>query len=503
MAVPLSQENLDRLPASVPRPRYDRSQVGQAMVHIGVGGFHRAHQAVYAEDLLHQGGDRCWGYCGIGLLPRDAQMRDAMAGQDCLYTLVERTTGGDRPRVVGSIVGYLFALDDREAVLEKLASPDTRIISLTITEGGYYIDPSTGGLDADHSELRHDLAHPHEPACSFGYLLEALDRRRCRGLPPPTLMSCDNVQGNGDVLKRNLGAFAELRDPVLARWLEGCAFPNSMVDRITPAAEASHRELVRSGFGIDDRCPVMTEGFRQWVIEDRFAQGRPAWEQAGALITTDVAPYETMKLRLLNGSHQALCYIGMLLGYEFAHEAMADPDIRRLLELTMEREVVGLIPVVPGVDLAEYRVSLLERFGNPAIRDQLSRIGIYGSAGMPKFLLRSIEEQLERGGPIALLSFTVAAWFRFLAGTDEQGRKLELKDPMSARLQGLAVQGGHDPAPLLGVREIFSAHLAGASGFVRRVQDGLESFYRIGARATLQRALSLTTPDGGRPAARW
>lgn len=491
MSLKLSQETLDRIPAPVARPRYVRRKVGQAMVHIGVGGFHRAHQAVYADDLLNQGGDPSWGYCGIGLLPHDARMRDVLNAQDCLYTVVERAPGGDAARVIGSITGFLFAPENREAVLEKLASPGTRIISLTITEGGYYIDTNTGSLNATHPDLRRDLEHPHEPLCSFGYLLEAMDRRRKPGGKPVTLMSCDNVQGNGDVLKRNLGAYAEMRDPGLARWIrDNCAFPNSMVDRITPATEPAHVAMVREKFGIADGWPVVTESFRQWVIEDHFACGRPEWEDAGALLTDDVAPYETIKLRVLNGSHQMLCYIGMLLGHEFAHQATTDPDIRLLLALTLDREVTSLLPHVSGVDISDYKKSMFERFGNPAICDQLSRIGSYGSPGMPKFLLRSIEEQLEHGRPIELLSFTVAAWFRFLEGKDERGRELPLKDPMGARLREIALEWKGDPRGLLGVREIFSEKLANSPLFEGHVRKILESFHRIGARATLRQAIA-------------
>ncbi|MBV8225067.1 MAG: mannitol dehydrogenase family protein, partial [Verrucomicrobia bacterium] len=298
--------------------------------------------------------------------------------------------------------------------------------------------------------------------------------------------SCDNLQGNGEMIKRMLLAFAELRDPTLHNWLQqNCAFPNSMVDRITPATTDEHRALVREKFGIDDGWPVMTEPFKQWVIEDHFPLGRPAWQKAGAQMTLDVLPYEKMKLRLLNASHQALCYIGMLLGYEFAHEAMADPQIRKLVEDMMEIEVTELIPPVPGVDLTEYKKTLIERFANPAIRDQLARIGTEGSARIPKFVLPSIEERLERGGPIRNLSFTVACWFRYLTGKDDEGHDLPINDPMSKMLCEAAVSGGKDPQKLLSIHQVFSERLASAPRFVAEVRDALESLYDKGARATL------------------
>jgi mannitol 2-dehydrogenase len=414
-----------------------------------------------------------------------------MREQDCLYTLVERSVAGDRARVVGSIVNFLFAPDDREAVIEKMAAPETKIVSMTITEGGYYIHSGTGGLDAQHPDIRQDLAYPHEPACSFGFLLEALDRRRRRGQAPFTVMSCDNIQGNGDAAKRTLLAFAELRDPALANWLRvNGAFPNSMVDRITPATTDEHRSLVREKFGIDDGWPVMTESFRQWVIEDHFTQGRPAWENVGAQMTADVMPYEKMKLRLLNASHQALCYIGVLLGYEFVHEAMNDPDIIKLVELLMDREVTPVVPEVPGVDLADYKKKVIERFANPAVRDQLLRIGLYGSSGLPKFLLPSIQDQLQHGGSIRLLSFVIASWFRYLNGRDEQGREIVMKDPMAPRLRELAQAGGKDTSRLLALREIFSEELAGSARFTSQVSEILDSFYQRGARATLVQIVS-------------
>jgi mannitol 2-dehydrogenase len=486
MITKLNEKNLSLLEPSVAVPSYDRSKVGQSIAHIGVGGFHRAHQAVYADDLFHLSGESQWGLCGVGLLKHDARIRDVMLAQDCLYTVVERGAHGEKARIIGSIVNFLYGPGNTQEVIEKLASADRRIVSLTITEGGYYVHQGTGEFDAQHPDIQHDLAEPSEPICSFGYLLEALNRRRTRGMPPFTVMSCDNLQSNGDIIKKMLLAFAELRDPKLHNWLvENCAFPNSMVDRITPATTDEHRTLVKEEFGIDDGWPVMCEPFKQWVIEDHFPLGRPAWEQVGAQMTSDVLPYEKMKLRLLNASHQAMCYIGMLLGYEFAHEAMSDAQISKLVETMMEVDVTPLVPIVPGVDLAEYKKTLLERFANPAIRDQLSRIGTEGSARIPKFVLPSIVEQLERGGSIKSLCFTVACWFRYLNGKDDQGKEMPIIDPMSKKLCELARLGGKDPKSLLSMREVFSESLANSPRFVGEVRDALESFYDKGARATL------------------
>jgi mannitol 2-dehydrogenase len=491
MSAKLNTANLKQLDPNIQVPKYDRKKVGQSIMHVGVGGFHRAHQALYTDDLLNQGEDPAWGFCGVGLLKHDARIHDVMVSQDCLYTLVERSIEGDTARIIGSIVNFLFAPDDPQKVIEQMASPATRIVSLTITEGGYYINQATGELDDQHPDLQYDLAHPHDPSCSFGYLLEALDRRRLRGLAPFTLMSCDNIQSNGEVAKKMLTAFAELRDPALRNWMdENCLFPNSMVDRITPATTDEHRNLVKEKFGIDDGWPVMTEPFKQWVIEDHFLHGRPKWEQFGAQMTSDVLPYEKMKLRLLNASHQALCYIGMLLGYQLVHETMEDADIRKLCQKMMDDEVTPILPEVPGIDLTEYKRTLIERFANPAIRDQLSRIGIYGSSGIPKFVLPTIEEQLKRGGPIKLLSFTIAAWFRYLNGLDESKKEMPMLDPMAPKLREQAKAAGKDARKLLNLREVFSEELANAPAFANQVSDTLNSFYEQGARATLVKSIA-------------
>lgn len=486
MSVKLNQANLNLLPNEIKVPRYDRSKIGQGIVHIGVGGFHRAHQTVYTEDLFNQHKDMQWGFCGIGLLEHDARMRDVLTSQDYLYTLLERSVAEDSPRVVGSIVNYIFAPDDREAAIEKMAAAETKIVSLTITEGGYYIHSGTGGFDPSHPDIQYDLANPGQPKSSFGFLLEALNRRRLRGQAPFTIMSCDNIQGNGSVARKMLLAFARLSNAELAAWVENeVAFPNSMVDRITPATTDEHRALVSDKFGISDGWPVMTEPFKQWVIEDHFTLGRPAWESVGAQMTSNVLPYEIMKLRLLNAAHQALCYIAMLLGYEFVHEAMQDADISKLVELMMDEDVTPILPDVPGVDLTAYKQTLIERFANPAIRDQLSRIGIYGSSGIPKFVLPSIAEQLKAGGSIKFLTFIIASWFRYLDGRDEQGNTIIMKDPNAEKLHKIAVASAKSPDQLLALRELFSDELANSARFTNLVKQLLDDLYSKGAQAAL------------------
>jgi mannitol 2-dehydrogenase len=487
--IKLNQAALANLPAGISGPAYDRAAVTRSIVHIGVGGFFRAHQAVYLDRLLHMPGNEEWGYVGVGLLPHDAAMRDAMLAQDCLYTVIERSAAGDAPRVIGSVLDFLYAPDNPEAVLEKMADAGTRIVSLTITEGGYYVNQGTGEFDAAHPDIVHDLANPHTPRCSFGYLAEALQRRRERGLMPFTVLSCDNLQHNGDVARTMLTAFAALRDPGLAAWLaQHGAFPNNMVDRITPATTDEHRALLRAEFGLADAWPVTAEPFLQWVIEDHFPGGRPAWETVGAQMTTDVLPYEKMKLRLLNAGHQAICYLGMLLGYTYAHEAMADASIRQLFITMMDLEVTPLLTPPEGIDLADYKRTLVERFANPAIRDQLARIGTEGSARIPKFVLPSIREQLERTGPITLLSFTVACWFRYLEGTADDGAAMPINDPYAARLRDYAQRGREDASLLLSMRELLG-ELPDQPRFVADVNDALARLYRDGTRATLSHIL--------------
>jgi len=484
--VQLNQSNLRLLPRSVQVPVYDRSSIVPSIVHIGVGGFHRAHQAVYLDDLLHQPGHSGWGLCGLGLLEHDYRVRDALRPQNYLYSVVECSPPGDRVRIIGSLLDFIYAPGDPQAAIEKMAAPECRIVSLTITEGGYYIHQGTDEFDDRHPDIVRDLERPHEPACSCGYIVEALDRRRKRGLAPFTVLSCDNLQQNGEATKKMLLAFAERRDPVLSKWLAANgAFPNSMVDRITPATTGEHRAMVRERFGIQDAWPVITEPFKQWVIEDHFANGRPAWELAGVQMTTDVLPYEKIKIRLLNASHQAMCYVGMLLGYQFTHEVMADGHIQKLVRRLMDEEVTPLLPEVPGIDLEGYKKTLIERFSNPALQDRLSRIGTDGSVRMPKFVLPSIVEQLARGGPIRMLSFAAATWLRYLSGADDQGREMPLVDPMAAKLRERARSAGADAGALLGMSELFGDVLPRSPAFLDQVSDALRSLYEKGTRATL------------------
>jgi mannitol 2-dehydrogenase len=487
--VQLSTGNLALLDDAVRKPSYDRDRVIPAVCHIGVGGFHRAHQAVYLDDLLHLPGEENWGYCGIGLLEQDARMRDVMFRQECLYTVIECNDDSLKAQIVGSVVDYVFAPGSRSTVLDRLSSPECRIVSLTVTEGGYYANEATGEFNADHPDIVADLSHPNEPTCSFGVIVEALDRRRRSGLAPFTVMSCDNIQHNGDLAQRMMLAYAGIRDQGLESWIrDEVTFPNSMVDRIVPATTDAHCIAFHEKFGIDDAWPVVTEPFRQWVVEDNFCSGRPNWERVGVQITTDVSPYEKMKMRLLNGSHQALCYIGMLLGYKTVCEAIADPQIRQLVRTLMDNEVTPLLQEPAGMDLGCYKDSLLERFGNTAIADQLVRIGTDASARIPKFILPSISEQLDRQGPIACLSFVVASWFSFIVASSEDS-KLTVIDPQRDRLIRVAGKAGSDPMPFLVLDDLFESRLANSNRFRLHLSAMFRNLVETGPRAALSHVL--------------
>lgn len=463
----ISPADFDELPAGVGRPEYDRSQLTAGIAHFGIGGFHRSHQAMYLDQLLQRGEATDWAIVGVGLLPQDARMRDAMRAQDHAYTLVLRHPDGrSEARVIGSIVEYLFAPDDPGAVVDRLADPAIRIVSMTVTEGGYNISPATGEFDESAEEVVHDLAHPSTPRTVFGLVIEALRVRRERGIPPFTVLSCDNVAGNGDVARRSFSAFATLRDPELGTWvLDAVAFPNSMVDRITPQTTDEDRAELASHYGIEDAWPVVAESFTQWVIEDRFLLGRPPWEQVGAQLVDDVMPYELMKLRLLNASHQALGYFGSLMGYRWVHEAASDPLIARLLQRYWAEEAIPTLPPVPGVDLRDYTDTLLERYRNPAIRDTLARLCAEASDRIPTFLLPVVRAELAVGGPVELSAAVVASWARYAEGLDDNGDQIPILDARRERLMSAARRQRAHPTAFIEDTELFG-NLAEQESFV-------------------------------------
>ncbi|MGQ4877647.1 mannitol dehydrogenase family protein [Billgrantia sp. LNSP4103-1] len=490
----LSNATLQRLDPRIAVPRYDRQALTPGIVHIGVGGFHRAHQAMYLDALMNRGQALDWGIVGVGVMTGDRRMQEALAAQDHLYTLVVKHPGGERePRVIGSMVVYLFAPDDPEAVIERMADPAIRIVSLTVTEGGYNFHPVNGEFDFDNRDVQHDLANPAVPRTTFGLVVEALVRRRERGLAPFTIMSCDNIQGNGEVAQRMFAAFARARDPALAAWLEAeVAFPNAMVDRITPVTQANDIAELAGEFGVEDAWPVVCEPFTQWVLEDHFVGGRPALEQVGVQLVEDVVPYELMKLRLLNASHQALCYFGYLAGYRYAHEVCRDPIFVDFLLGYMRLEGSPTLAPVPGVDLEQYRQTLIERFANPEIKDTLARLCAESSDRIPKWLVPVIREQLEAGGEIRRSAAVVASWARYAEGVDEQGDPIAVVDRLKEELMTLAAKNRSQPTAFIDNRELFG-DLAERERFRAAYLAALQSLHERGARATLE---ALTAQQG-------
>jgi mannitol 2-dehydrogenase len=482
---PLNAASLDTL--SIPKPGYDRSSVTTGIVHFGVGGFHRAHEAMYLDRLMETGEGLDWGICGVGVMPFDLRMRDVLTGQDGLYVLVEKDpAGGWSARVIGSIVEYLYAPDNPEAVIEKMADPATRIVSLTVTEGGYNVHPVTGEFDADNEGVRADLAGDAPPATTFGLVTEALVRRRTRGVPPFTIMSCDNIQGNGHVAAKMFTAYARLRDPELGDWVASTvAFPNSMVDRITPVTTDEDRAQVAERFGVTDGWPVVCEPFTQWVLEDSFTLGRPAVEQVGVQVVADVEPYELMKLRLLNASHQALCYFGYLSGYRLVHEVAQDQLFADFLLAYMDREATPTLAPVPGVDLTAYKHQLIERFSNSAVRDTVARLCAESSDRIPKWLLPVIRENLAAGRDVRLAAAVVASWARYAEGVDERGEPITVVDRLADSLTAIAQTQGGDPLAFVANRELFG-DLVDDPGFTEPYRATLESLHDHGARATLE-----------------
>ncbi len=424
-------------------------------------------------------------------MPADRQMKEALDAQGDLYTLVVKHPDGTyEPRVIGAITEYLFAPDDPEAVIEKLAAESTRIVSLTVTEGGYNIHNVTGDFDAANPDVVHDLEPGATPRTTFGLITEALRRRRERGLPPFTIMSCDNLQGNGHLSQMAFTAFARLRDPELGGWVErDVKFPNSMVDRITPVTTDADRAEVRERFGIDDRWPVVCEPFTQWVLEDAFSLGRPPYEDAGVQVVDDVEPYELMKLRLLNASHQALCYLAYLAGYRLVHEAAQDPLFRAFLRGYMDTEATPTLGPVPGIDLDEYKHTLIERFSNPEVRDTIARLCAESSDRIPKWLLPVVRRQLETGGEIKHGATVVASWARYAEGVDEQGEPIEVVDRLKESLVEIARRQREDPDAFIANRELFG-DLVDDERFVTAYRSALRSLHERGARATLEALVS-------------
>ncbi|MER5172555.1 mannitol dehydrogenase family protein [Thioclava kandeliae] len=453
--VQLSNATLSQLPEAVKRPGYDRSKLTPGIVHIGLGNFHRAHQSWYLHRLMEAGLAHDWAILGAGVRAPDAAMRERLLAQDCLTTLIELDPKGQSAEVVGSMIGYIPIEEGNGALIEAMARPEIRIVALTVTEGGYFIDPATKGFDASHPDIVHDAANPESPKTAFGAIVAALKIRRENGTGPFTGQCCDNLQGNGAILRQTVVSLARLSDPELAEWIDAnCTFPNAMVDCIVPATGPKELELVRS-LGIEDNCPVTHENFRQWVIEDNFCAGRPDWDKAGATFSDDVHSFETMKIRILNGGHQVISDVGEILSVKHISECMEHPKIHALYRKVETEEIMPHVHAVPGMTPESYVDLIEERFSNPMIVDTTRRVAFDGSSRHPGFILPSVRECLAKDMPVEGLALVSAAWARYCTGIREDGTTVEPNDPFWADLQIRALAAKDTPQAWLDNRLIY------------------------------------------------
>ncbi len=488
----LSTALLGQLAPSIQRPAYDRSAVTPGIVHIGLGSFSRAHLAVYTEDRI-AAGETSWGLIGVD--PLSTALRDALTPQDQLYTLVVREPEGDRARVVGSVLETLGLPDDTARLLDHMADPRTRIVTITVSEKGYCQEAATGALDERHPAIVADLANPTMPRSVPGLLVEALRRRRAAGVPPFTVLSCDNLSENGIKARRIVSRFAELRDADLGRFVSTeVAFPCTMVDRITPATRDEDRAAVQKTYGYVDAWPVLTEPFTQWVVEDNFPLGRPAWEKAGATLVDDVLPFELMKLRCLNGTHSALAYLGVLGGYDTVFTAVTAPQFAPFLHRLWAEDLVPTVPPVPGTDVTAYTGELEARYRNPAIQHRTLQISSDGSQKLPPRLLEPALERLRAGAQPRCIAFVVAAWMRFVLGSNDAGAAYTIADPIAARLTAIGHDAGRDAdrlaAALFAISEIFTPELLGYDSFRKAVVADLRAILDKGVAGALNAFLA-------------
>ena len=480
----LSNATLARLPGHIRRPGYDRTRVTSGIVHLGIGAFHRAHQAVVIDDLI-AGGAMDWGIVGASL--RSADTQDALAPQDCLYTVAVRSGAGTEHRVIGSVLATEVAKHDPSHLIAGMADPTTRIVSLTVTEKGYCHTPQTGELNADHPDIVHDLAHPDAPRSAPGFIVAALARRRAAGIASFTVLSCDNLSANGHTAKRILTQLASLRSPEFGKWIaDHLACPSTMVDRIVPETTDADRAAVASELGMTDAWPVITEPFTQWIVEDNFATGRPDFARAGVQLVADVTPFEHMKLRLLNASHSALAYLGYLAGYETIAATMTDDAFAAFARGIMTEAAVTL-SMPAGTDLSGYSASLLKRFANPALRHRTWQIAMDGSQKLPQRLLGTMQDRLRLGMPIDTHALAVAGWMRYVTASDENGQPIDVRDPLAGELAAVARAAGPDRlAPALLDRRAIFGEFGNDPRLRGAVTRALAQLYEVGARQAVQ-----------------
>ena len=484
MTVDLSASALRELAKTAAIPRYEPASLRAGIVHFGVGNFHRAHQAVYLDDLFNLGRGHDWALVGAGVRDADKAMRDTLMLQDWLTTVVEQEAAGSGARITAPMIDFVEP-GSFHAIINRMADPAIRIVSLTITEGGYYIDPASQRFDPGHPDIVADAANFTTPKTVFGLILAALKRRRDVGTPPFTVMSCDNIPGNGHVTQNAVVGLARLIYPELAGWVErNVAFPNSMVDRITPATTDRERALLASDFGIADAWPVFCERFKQWVLEDNFPAGRPPLEDVGVQFVPDVAPYELMKIRILNGGHATIAYPAALMDIHFVHEAMENELVLEFLRKVEREEIIPVVPPVPDTDLGAYYELIETRFANPKIGDTVTRLCLDGSNRQPKFILPSATDRLAAGASVTGLALVSALWARYCYGETDSGRPIAPNDPSWDRLTAQAKRAKADPKAWLEMRDIFGA-LSDEPAYVAAFEKALSTLWAAGTRETI------------------
>ena len=484
MTIRLSRAALPSFASQISVPDYSSKQLKPGIVHIGVGNFHRAHQAVYLDQLFRLGKSLDWALVGTGVMPGDRVMGQTLAQQDYLTTVVEQSAAGYKATITGSMIDFLPPGDPVN--IERLADPSIRIVSLTVTEGGYFINPATGEFDPDQPALKQDVANLETPTTAFGLILAGLRTRLERGIAPFTVMSCDNLLHNGNVTRNAVVGLAEMQDSKLAAWVEReVAFPNGMVDRITPATSDRERSILQEEFGIEDGWPVFCENYIQWVLEDHFPLGRPELETVGVTFVPDVTPYEHMKLRILNAGHASIAYVGALLDQHFVHEAMAHPLICRYLEKMETEEILPSVPPVPNTDLQAYLQLVLERFANPKIGDTIARLCFDGSNRQPKFVLPSTRDRLQAGTSVTGLALESALWCRYWGGFSEGGKDMQPEDSQADRLRTLAERSKSEPLAFLELQDVFG-DLSESKAFQQSFQNALQHLWQHGTANTLQ-----------------
>lgn len=489
----LNKNLLSQLPEDVVLPKYNRDELVSGIVHLGIGAFHRAHQAFYTEAVLNQfGGD--WGIIGSSL--RSASVRDQLVPQDCLYTLVERSGDGEKLQIIGAVTDTLVGPENPAVLVATIAQPTIKIVSLTVTEKGYCHDPATGNLNEAHPDIIHDLQNLEKPVSAIGFIVAGLKQRYENKQKAFTALSCDNLPNNGEVLEKVVLQFAQKISSAFADWIKtNATFPSTMIDRIVPATTDDDRRDIEArlsinGESVRDEGMVVCEPFSQWVVEDKFADGRPEWEKVGVLLVNDVRVFEKIKLRLLNGAHSTMAYTGYLSGFQYISEVMEQPAFVNLVKTYMAREAGETVVAPAGFDIEAYKQQLRDRFSNKALKHRTWQIAMDGSQKLPQRLLETLREQLAGNGNIDILCLGVAAWIRYVSGVDEQGQAIEVSDPLAKELRAACDANQGNPASMVkaivSIQKVFGTDLIDEARFIQTTTQWLERFYDKGVLASIQ-----------------